>query len=300
LIQEGENDLHSTPASAAVFPKPGKGMLNYFSFEDRHINLNNGLCSTICLIQASEFSRISPGSYGATPKPVSILCEKWGSVIEARPDYFMRRTLEPMIVTAREKLARLVNCDVNECAIVPNASHGIATVLFNLHLKAGDIVVNCGFSLVIFDHNGSASSSSVSTTYGPVKQSLQYYADRIPGLTVSTIHLALPMTHHAIVVLFKQHLSTLPRHDGQRVVAIIDGIISQPGVIIPWEEMVAVCKEQCIFSLVDAAQCLGQVKVDLNAVQPDCWISVRIEQTSHYPFIDARHVELPQMAVKQA
>lgn len=219
------------------------------------------------------------GSYGATAKPVSILCEKWGRVIEGRPDYFVRRTLGPMIVTAREKLAKLVNCDVDECVIVPNASHGIATVLFNLHLKAGDILVNCGFSRAIFDHDGSASGSLVSTTYGPVKQLLQYYADRIPGLTLSTIHLALPMTHHAIVANFQQHLSFFPRQDGQRIVAVIDGIISQPGVILPWEEMVAVCKEQCVFSLVDAAQCLGQVKVDLNAVQPDCWISVRIEQT---------------------
>jgi len=85
------------------------------------------------------------GSYGSTPKPVSALCEKWGSIIEARPDDFMRRTLGPMIVTAREKISKLINCDATECVLVPNASHGIATVLFNLHLKAGDILVNCGF-----------------------------------------------------------------------------------------------------------------------------------------------------------
>lgn len=236
------------------------------------------------------------------PKPVSIVCEKWAAIIEARPDYFMRRTLGPMIVTAREKLSKMINCHVNECVIVPNASHGIATVLFNLHLKAGDILVNCRFSPRYCGYYRLSSQGFlVSTTYGPVRQSLQYYADRISGLVVSSIHLSLPMTHHSIVVMFQQHLSSLPRHDGQRIVAVIDSIISQPGVVLPWEEMVAVCKEQSVFSLVDAAQCLGQVKVDLNAIQPDCWISVRIESSAFLLLLTLpRPAELPQMAIEQA
>ena len=54
LIQDSENDLHSIPGSAAGFPNPGKGMLNYFSFEDGYLNLNNGLYSTTitCIPQA--------------------------------------------------------------------------------------------------------------------------------------------------------------------------------------------------------------------------------------------------------
>ena len=84
--------------------------------------------------------------------------------------------------------------------------------------------------------------------------------------------------------MFEKHLSSLPRHEGQRIIAIIDGIISQPGIILPWEVMVGVCKDQSVFSIVDAAQCLGQVKVDLNSVQPDCWISVRVDQINQPHF----------------
>jgi len=103
-----------------------------------------------------------------------------------------------------------------------------------------------------------------------------------------------------IVVVFEKHLSSLPRHKGQRIIAIIDGIISQPGIVLPWEVMVAVCKDQSVFSIVDAAQCLGQVKVDLNAVQPDCWISVRVDQIINPILVDVHRVELPQVAVQQA
>lgn len=57
---------------------------------------------------------------------------------------------------------------------------------------------------------------------------------------------------------------------------VIDGIISNPGAWLPWEEMVAICKEEKVWSLVDAAHCIGQVDVDLAAVQPDFWVSVSL------------------------
>lgn len=42
LIEEDEDGFTTIPASAAVFPKFGKGLLNYFDFDENYINLNSG------------------------------------------------------------------------------------------------------------------------------------------------------------------------------------------------------------------------------------------------------------------
>jgi selenocysteine lyase/cysteine desulfurase len=70
-------------------------------------------------------------------------------------------------------------------------------------------------------------------------------------------------------------LRRLPRKTGQRVVAIIDSIISNPGILLPWKEMVQVCKEEGVMSVIDAAHSIGQeLNLDLNKADPDFWISV--------------------------
>lgn len=187
----------------------------------------------------------------------------------------MRRTLRSKIVNARQKLARLINCDESECVIVPGATHGIATILFNLKLKPGDILIKC---MSIF-YSSSVYLNKVplvSTAYYAINLSIQYHADKIPGVAVSTVELTFPTSHADIVKKFRDHIESLPRHDGQTVVAIIDSINSCPGVVLPWDQLVAVCKEHKVFSIIDAAHEIGQVSIDLNVTQPDAWVSVRM------------------------
>lgn len=58
--------------------------------------------------------------------------------------------------------------------------------------------------------------------------------------------------------------------------AIIDGIISNPGVLVPWKELVNICKEEGIWSVIDAAHSIGQEQnIDLTEAAPDFWTSVR-------------------------
>jgi hercynylcysteine S-oxide lyase len=76
-----------------------------------------------------------------------------------------------------------------------------------------------------------------------------------------------------------------------RFVAIIDSIASNPGVYMPWKEMVKICKEEGVWSVIDAAHSIGQevgsfsfdrhilmmghtqLHVNLSVVQPDFWVS---------------------------
>ena len=45
---------------------------------------------------------------------------------------------------------------------------------------------------------------------------------------------------------------------GNRIVAIVDSISSNPGIYMPWKEMVKICKDEGVWSLIDAAHSIGQ------------------------------------------
>lgn len=57
------------------------------------------------------------------------------------PSYYMWDVLDKGREPLRAKLADLAGCDPNEIAINRNATEGLNTVIFGLHLKAGDEVV---------------------------------------------------------------------------------------------------------------------------------------------------------------
>lgn len=61
-----------------------------------------------------------------------------------------------------------------------------------------------------------------------------------------------------------------------KIVAIIDTIVSNPGVYLPWKEMVALCRKRDILTVIDAAHSAGQEpNINLNEAGPDFWVSVR-------------------------
>ena len=63
-------------------------------------------------------------------------------------------------------------------------------------------------------------------------------------------------------------------NNGHEIVAVIDALISNPGIWLPWQEMVKIAKEGGIMTVVDAAHAIGQeVGIDLKKVDPDFWIS---------------------------
>jgi hercynylcysteine S-oxide lyase len=113
------------------------------------------------------------------------------------------------------------------------------------------------------------------TTYRPILRTQQYIHDLAPHPKISPFKLVFPTTHAAILDNFRAHLKTIPRKPHQKVVAIIDSIVCNPGCVLPWEKMVHICREENIFSLVDGAHSIGQqIGINLRKAAPDFWISV--------------------------
>ncbi|KAI6129861.1 pyridoxal phosphate-dependent transferase [Pisolithus croceorrhizus] len=230
-------ELYKTPP-----PAFGHETLKLFGFDPEYVNLNNG-------------------SYGSLPLPVRAACDNWTTEIESNPDKFIRYKAHHLVNRARERIAQLIGADVDECVIVNNASHGIATVLRNFSFKEGDVLIGAN------------------TTYGSVSKSLKYLGDIPPHPTVLTYGVYLPTTRETILEEFRQFIHKVREehddsHQNRTFIAIIDSIVSHPGVLMPWKEMVAICRDAGVYSLVDAAHSIGQeLDLNLSEAKPDFWVS---------------------------
>ncbi|KAH8099934.1 PLP-dependent transferase [Cristinia sonorae] len=235
-------------------PPFGHPLKKYWAFDKDYINLNHG-------------------SYGSQPLPVFTESSKLLLQAEQNPDKFHRRGYMPLLVESRQLIADLVGADLDEIVFVPNATHGLNTVLRSIEWREGDILIG------------------TSTTYGAITKTLQFLADRSepPRPSVYSVTYTFPMSHQQIVDAFRARIRELkqlhsqsqftnvpgtPEDKSNRFVAVIDSIASNPGVLLPWQELVKVCEEENVWSVIDAAHSIGQeLSINLTEAKPDFWIS---------------------------
>ncbi|KAG6335668.1 hypothetical protein ID866_3426 [Astraeus odoratus] len=230
-------ELYKTPP-----PAFGHEMHKIFGFDPGYVNLNNG-------------------SFGSLPLPVRAACDKLTTEIEANPDKFLKLALARHMDSVRERVAKLIGADTDECVIVNNTSHGLSTVLRNFSFNKGDVLIGANVS------------------YGSVSKAIKYLGDTAPYPTVSTYRLLFPTTPEAIVETFREHIRKVKEENDdpnqtRKFIAVIDSIISQPGVLLPWKEMVAICRDAGVYSIIDGAHSIGQeLDIDLSEARPDFWVS---------------------------
>ena len=197
----------------------------------------------------------------------------------------------------REFLAPLVGAKLEEIVLVPNVMAAINDVLRNFDWQKGDVIIQGWGSSCCVPNTSLIGSVIATTTYENVLKGIQYLADRPENIRphVETIELEFPTTHAHVLDTFRARLKEIkaahtargtqfthipsgerqPEHDaGNRIVAVIDAISSNPGVRMPWKEMVRICREEGVWSVVDAAHSLGQEPdIDLSEARPDFWVS---------------------------
>ncbi|KAG6825309.1 hypothetical protein H0H92_004104 [Tricholoma furcatifolium] len=218
-------------------PQFGHELLKYYAFDPDYINLNNG-------------------SYGATPLPVLDALNKLTLQIEANPDLFHRLKFQGLLLDVRRRLAQHLGADVDEVVLVANASTGVNTILRNFQWEEGDTLI------------------SLNTTYESVNKTVKYLGDIYPQLNIKQFHLFFPTTHKEIIANFKDFIAANLPAKGKKCVVIIDSIISNPGVALPWKELVAIAKEAAMWTVIDAAHSIGQEPdINLSETQPDFFVS---------------------------
>lgn len=142
------------------------------------------------------------------------------------------------------------------CVFVKNATTGIATVLHNLPLGEGDVVVY------------------FATGYGAVEKGLVALAETRPGLQLRRVEYAFPVSHGELVGAFEEVVARVRQSEGLRVwAAVFDTVVSNPGVRFPFERLLGVCRREGILSIVDGAHGVGMIPLDLGALKPDFFTS---------------------------
>ncbi|KAJ4479393.1 pyridoxal phosphate-dependent transferase [Lentinula aciculospora] len=222
-------------------------MRECFSFDPEYINMNHG-------------------SYGSLPSPVAEAIKPYYALAEANPDLFHRFTSIDLIRNVRERMAKFIGAaHAEEVVFVPNASHGLNTILRDFTWNEGDIICSCN------------------TSYKSISTTAQYISDIPPHPENAQFSILFPTSHTKIIQDWRAYLQSLnetraqsARELGRRpkIVAIIDSIISVPGALLPWKEMVKICKEEDVWSVVDGAHSIGQ-EPDLNLAEadPDFWVT---------------------------
>ncbi|KAJ3865500.1 PLP-dependent transferase [Lentinula novae-zelandiae] len=220
-------------------PEFGHELLPYFSFKQGFLNLNNG-------------------SYGALPKVVTEACNELMAWQEENTDFYYRIGFIPPLIGVREQLAQLVGAsDVDELVMVPNASTGLGVVLRNFLWQCGDTIIRCN------------------TTYATVYKTIQYIHDVTPGLEISEFQLLFPTTRQAILDGWQKHITNVKANapQGQKIVAVIDSVVANPAAAMPWKEMVKICKDVGIWTIIDGAHSVGQEDLHLADCGADFFVS---------------------------
>lgn len=206
-----------------------------------------------------EYANLNNGSYGTPPKAVLQSAFEISQEIESNPDAFHRYGYQTRLQDARSKLGKLIGAERDEVFLVANATTGVGTVMRNFEWEKGDVIIICN------------------TTYAAVSNIGAYLADAAPNPKLVVLELHFPLTHEEIIEKFKAVLASpeaQPAGPNNKRVAIIDSIISNPGVLLPWKDLVKIAKEENVWSVVDAAHSIGQeLDINLKEAQPDFWTS---------------------------
>ncbi|PYI24744.1 putative aminotransferase family protein [Aspergillus violaceofuscus CBS 115571] len=197
-----------------------------------------------------SYRNLNHGSFGTPPSPVLTTQHTLQRLAESAPDEFLRYTQPTALRTARHALARLLHCPPQDLVTVKNATTGVATVLHNLapHFAPGD-------TLLYF-----------STIYGAVENGLFALRDHLPAthLRLRKIPYAFPISPPELVQRFRETIRAVRAEGATPRIAVLETVVSLPGVRFPFEWLVRVCREEGVWSLVDAAHGVGMIPLDLG------------------------------------
>lgn len=136
------------------------------------------------------------------------------------------------------------------------------------------VAVNTVFRNLTWDQDGKDVVLIFSTAYEACAKTVDYIVDYTNGLVSSEeIELDYPIEDKDIIAKFQEKVRSI-EHQGKRVKAcMFDVVSSRPGVPFPWHDMAHACRELGVLSVVDGAQGIGMVPLDILSADPDFFVS---------------------------
>lgn len=198
---------------------------------------------------------LNHGSYGAFPKAVRDHQRALQDSVEAQTDPFIRFSIPALLDQAREAIAPLLGASTGEVVYVPNATTAVNVVLRNLAFAKRDVILY------------------FNTTYGACEKTVKYICESTEA-EAYRIELVLPLEDHELVDAFRDAVSKVKGAGNRPRIALLDTVVTFPGVRMPWEALVEACRDLEVLSLIDGAHGVGHIDLThLGRVSPDFFTS---------------------------
>ena len=194
-----------------------------------------------------EVTFLNHGSYGACPRPVFEVYQRWQQQLERQPVAFLdpNRGLSGWMRDARVAMAALVGAAPDDLVGLTNATTGLNIVAQSLPLRPGD-------EILMTDHE-----------YAALEKTWAYVCRR-SGAVVKTVRIPLPLTDEA---QFTD--AVLSGMTGRTRVLFLSHITSATALVFPVERAVAAARARGIWTVIDGAHTPGHIALDLDALGAD-------------------------------
>lgn len=192
-----------------------------------------------------DITFLNHGSFGACPRPVFEVYQRWQRELEAQPVEFLGRRIAGLLAEARATLGNYVGAANNELTFVPNATQGINIVARSLDLAPGDEVLGT-------DHE-----------YGAVARTWRHICG-LHGAHYRVQPIPLPVADpDEVVEQIWAGVTTRTK------ALVVSHITSPTALTLPVEALCRRAREAGVLSIVDGAHVPGQRELDLRAVGAD-------------------------------
>jgi isopenicillin-N epimerase len=208
---------------------------------------------------AGDAAFLNHGSFGACPKEVLAEQGRVRLTMETEPDVFFKKDVMPeagdtALRRAAAKIAAFVNAPAECVAFVENATAGVQAALRSIDLRAGD-------RILVTSH-----------TYNAMRLMVEERCAET-GATPIVAQIPLPATADAIVDAITSVVHPGAGRGPIIKVAIIDHITSPTALVFPLDRIIPMLRANGTHVIVDGAHAIGQIPLDLGALQPDWYVS---------------------------
>jgi isopenicillin-N epimerase len=192
-----------------------------------------------------EVVYLNHGSFGACPRPVFEVYQRWQLELERQPVEFMGRRAVGLLAEARTALAQFLGCAPDEVVYFPNPTTALNLVARSLDLKPGD-------EIIASDHE-----------YGAMDRTWRYICNK-RGAAYIRQPVSLPVGEP------EEFVEQLWAGVNNRTRALFLSHITSPTAIrFPVETVCARAREQGILTIIDGAHAPGQLDLDLDGLGAD-------------------------------
>ncbi len=188
---------------------------------------------------------LNHGSFGATPKPVFDVYQRWQRELENQPVEFLGRRHNALMAESRTELANYLGTSANNVIYSQNVTIALNIVAHSLELDAGAEVL------------------STNHEYGALDRTWRFLSKE-HGFTYINQAIPTPMvSKEKFVEDFWRGVTSRTR------VIFLSHITSPTAIIFPVEEIVHRAREAGIITIIDGAHAPGQIPLQLDSLGAD-------------------------------